>query len=59
VQGTALAQEEQLHQAVRAMGRTSETLEQTTARLTLEVASYTTSPSARIHFYLEAAYTNS
>jgi len=36
-QGTALAQEQQLHQAVRVMGRTSQTLEQTTAGLSLEV----------------------
>jgi len=36
-QGTALAQEQHLHHAVRAMGHTSETLQQTTAGLSLEV----------------------
>jgi len=36
-QGTALAQEQQLQQAVHAMGRTSQTLEHTTAGLSMEV----------------------
>jgi chromosome segregation ATPase len=36
-QGTALAQERQLHRAVHAIGQSSETLEQTAAGLSLEV----------------------
>ena len=36
-QGTALAQEQQLHRAVHAMGRTSDTLDAATAGLSLEI----------------------